>query len=229
MKYARTSEKGQRHITDDDDKSRVADFWTPVALDANAKLVPVCRVGKRTAAHACASMHDLSDRLANRVQILSVGLAVYVDVVESAFGASVDCGSVVKSYEAEPIGPGRYSPPKVIDIERTRIAGNPEEERISTSHVERQNLTMHINTRRFTRLTDAFSKKVENLKAAVALHFAHYNLVRVDRSLRVTLAMPLEFRQSYGAWKICLTLRSTRQIRTLPLTVTAPGWVHTGP
>jgi hypothetical protein len=134
-------------------------------------------------------MTDLSERLANRVQISSDALAAYVDAVERAFGADVDYGQEVKFYDAEPIGPGRYSPPKVADRRRIVVDGDPDQAHISTSLVERQNLTMRMSMRRFTRLTNAFSKKVENLRAAVSLHFAHYNFVRVHRTLRVTPAM----------------------------------------
>ncbi|MDD5243715.1 MAG: hypothetical protein PHU49_06825 [Syntrophorhabdaceae bacterium] len=123
------------------------------------------------------------------MQISSDALNAYVEATEKAFGMNVDYGQVVKYYEAEPVGPGRYSPPHVISAERNAITGNPEICYISTSHVERQNLTMRMQMRRFTRLTNAFSKKLENLKAAVALHFAHYNFVRVHGSLRVTPAM----------------------------------------
>lgn len=105
------------------------------------------------------------------------------------FGANVDVGQVVKFYDTEPIGPGRYSPPKVTGQEKTVITGTPDERHISTSLVERQNLTMRMQMRRFTRLTNAFSKKVENLSAAVSLHFAHYNFVRLHKSLRITPAM----------------------------------------
>jgi hypothetical protein len=101
----------------------------------------------------------------------------------------VDYGQIVKLYDAEPIGPGRYAPPRVTGAERTVIAGSPDQTHISTSHVERQNLTMRMSMRRFTRLTNPFSKKFENLQAAVALHFAHYNLVRLRKTLRVTPAM----------------------------------------
>ena len=100
-----------------------------------------------------------------------------MDAVERSFGADVDYAQIVKSYEAEPLGPGRYSPPKVIALDKTVIQGRPDWDKISTAYVERQNLTMRMSMRRFTRLTNAFSKKVENLRAAVNLHFAYYNLV----------------------------------------------------
>jgi IS1 family transposase len=181
--------KKQRHVKVTDDRSRVGDMWTYVALDADTKLVPSFLVGKRDAANTRAFISDLSERLVNRVQLSSDALNQYVVAVEEAFGTDIDYGQVVKFYEAEPIGPGRYSPPQVKNAERTRIQGRPREADISTSHVERQNLTMRMNMRRFTRLTNAFSKKVENLRAAVALHFAHYNFVRTHSSLRITPAM----------------------------------------
>jgi len=182
-------QKKQRQVTREDNRQRVGDIWTFVALDPDTKLVPTYRVGKRTAPVARAFMQDLSERLANRVQLSSDGLNTYAEAVERAFGIDVDYGQAVKFYEAEPIGPGRYSPPRVTRQEITRIQGRPDRAHISTSLVERQNLTMRMAMRRFTRLTNAFSKKVENLEAAVALHFAHYNFIRLHRSLRITPAM----------------------------------------
>lgn len=181
--------KKQRHVLDTDDPSEVGDFWTWVALDAETKLVPSYLVGKRDRAHAHAFMNDLASRLVNRVQISSDALRLYVDAIEANFGGDVDYATVVKSYEAEPIGPGRYSPPKVTSTEKTVIVGKPVEKLISTSYVERQNLTMRMNMRRFTRLTNAFSKKPENLRAAVDLHFCHYNLIRKHATLGATPAM----------------------------------------
>lgn len=181
--------KKQRRLQVTDNREELGDQWVFVALDADTKLIPSFLTGKRTAANAQAFLADLSNRLDNRVQLSSDSLNLYVDAVELAFGAGIDYGQVVKTYEAEPIGPGRYSPPKVIRADRIVISGSPKPSKISTSYVERQNLTIRMQMRRFTRLTNAYSKKLENLKAAVALHFAHYNFVRVHSSLRVTPAM----------------------------------------
>jgi hypothetical protein len=141
-------------------------------------LVPAYLIGKRTRANAIAFMTDLSERLTNRVQLSSDAMLSYVSAVEAAFGAGVDHGQIVKFYDAEPIGPGRYAPPKVTRAVRSVISGSPDQDHISTSMIERQNLTMRMSMRRFTRLTNAFSK-----------HFAHYNLVRLHKTLRITPAM----------------------------------------
>ena len=152
-------------------------------------MVPSFLVAKRTPDDAQAFMDDLVSRLDNRVQLSSDSLLGYIGAVETSFGREVDYGKIVKAYEAEPIGAGRYSPPHVVSAERKIIFGNPKYSKISMSYVERQNLTMRMQIRRFTRLTNAFSKKLENLKAALDLHFAHYNFVRIHKTLRVTPAM----------------------------------------
>jgi IS1 family transposase len=182
-------QKKQRLVTDLDDRARVGDQWTFVALDPDTKIVPAYRVGKRDLPTASAFLADLSERLTNRIQLSSDGLRAYVDATEQAFGADVDYGQIVKIYDAEPVGAGRYSPPHVVKVDKTAIVGKPDQKHISTSLVERQNLTMRMCMRRFTRLTNAFSKKVENLQAAVGLHFGYYNFVRIHRTLRVTPAM----------------------------------------
>lgn len=181
--------KKQRHVHVTDDESTVGDFWTWVAIDSDTKLVPSYVVGKRTAETANAFVTDLASRLANRVQLSSDGLRLYLEAIEAGFGGAVDYATIVKAYEAEPVGPGRYSPPKVISQEKTQIVGLPDMDMASTSYVERQNLTMRMQMRRFTRLTNAFSKKPENLRAAVGLHFAYYNFVRVHQTIKTTPAI----------------------------------------
>ncbi|HEY4014352.1 MAG TPA: DDE-type integrase/transposase/recombinase [Polyangiaceae bacterium] len=182
--------KKQRRVRATDDAARVGDVWTWVAIDATTKLVPSFMTGKRDANTANAFIKDLAARLRNRVQVTTDGLHTYVAPIAAAFGTSgVDYAQLHKTYEAEPVGPGRYSPPKVTGTEKTPVFGFPIEELVSTSYVERQNLTMRMGIRRFTRLTNAHSKKLENHGAAVALHFAHYNFVRVHQTLRCTPAM----------------------------------------
>ena len=181
--------KKQRYIKDTDDPELVGDQWTFVAIDAESKLIPAYLVGKRTSDNATDFLNDLSSRLDNRIQLSSDSLPAYVDAVEDAFGKDVDYGQIVKSYEAEAVGAGRYSPPQVVKVKRFGKVGWPKKYNISTSYVERQNLTMRMSMRRFTRLTNGFSKKLENLKAAVDLYFAYYNFVRIHKSLRTTPAM----------------------------------------
>jgi hypothetical protein len=120
------------------DRTKIGDQWTFVAIDPDTKLIPAYRVGKRTRETAVAFMTDLSERLSNRVQISSDSLRSYVDAVERAFGVDADYGQIVKFYDAEPIGPGRYAPPRVTGAERTVIAGSPDQSHISTSHIERK-------------------------------------------------------------------------------------------
>lgn len=183
-------QKKQRQVTGADAGMFVGDVWVYVALDSQTKLVPCFLAGKRDWEHTEAFVASLSSRMKNRIQLSSDGMNQYLNVVESEFGAGVDYGQIVKTYASpEASEARRYSPPVVTAVKRVVISGNPDERKISTSHVERQNLTLRMHMRRLTRLTNAFSKKVENFRAAVGLHFAYYNYVKIHSSIRCTPAM----------------------------------------
>jgi IS1 family transposase len=164
------------------------DVWTWTAIDADTKLIPSFTVGNRDAASARILIDDLAGRLKSRIQLTTDGLKVYLEAVEGAFGTDIDYAMLVKNYESSQ-EEARYSPAVCTSCERKPVMGRPDPDHISTSFVERSNLSMRMGIRRFTRLTNAFSKKVENHAASVALYFMHYNFCRVHRSLRVTPAM----------------------------------------
>src|SRR5256712_3225774 len=169
------------------------DVWTWVAIDADTKLAPSWAVGRRDGFTATAFIRDLADRLATRVQLTTDGHKPYLEAVEGAFGNAIDYAMLVKTYEGDrgkhAPAERRYSPAVCTGEFKQRITGDPDPANISTSFVERQNLTMRMSMRRFTRLTNAFSKKMDNHKSAVALHFMHYNFARIHKTLRVTPAM----------------------------------------
>lgn len=165
------------------------DVWTWTAIDADTKLMVAYFVGDRGAESAMCLMDDLRDRLANRVQLTTDGHKAYLDAVEGAFGGDVDYAQLVKLYGPAISSPGRYSPAECIGARKTPVEGRPDKAHISTSHVERMNLSIRMQNRRFTRLTNAFSKKLDNHIHALALYFAFYNFVRIHKSLKVTPAM----------------------------------------
>lgn len=165
------------------------DAWTWVAIDTETKLVPCWLVGPRDAETAMEFIHDLKDRLTSRVQLTTDGNKAYIGAIDNAFKNDVDFAQLVKLYGNVPADQVRYSPAACIGIRKNTMTGRPDERHISTSYIERQNLTMRMNMRRFTRLTNGHSKKLENHGAAIALFYMHYNFCRVHATLKTTPAM----------------------------------------
>lgn len=185
--------KKQGRISGAENMAGIGDQYVFVGIDAETKLVISHLVGKRDGESAYYFMRDLKDRVTNRIQLTTDGFRPYINAVDDTFGTEVDYAQLIKIYgQPRPSAASErnwYEPSRVTGIIPLGIMGNPKMLAVSTSHVERQNLTMRMQMRRFTRLTNGFSKKLDNLKAAIALHFAHYNFVRVHSSLRVTPAM----------------------------------------
>jgi IS1 family transposase len=167
----------------------IGDAWVWIALDAENKLIPAYHVGKRTPNDAYVFLGDLKKRLANRVQLTSDGSFAYLQAVSVTFNDDIDYSQLVKLYGKPQFNDSRYSPPVCVGARKKKMIGNPDRNLISTSFIERQNLTIRMQSRRFTRLTNAFSKKLENHKMACALHFFHYNFCRIHQTLRVTPVM----------------------------------------
>lgn len=181
--------KKEKKVRPNDNRDVVGDQYVFVSLDADTKLIPNYIVGKRDTQTTIRFISDLQSRLKERVQLTTDGFRPYWFAVEQVFGSEIDYASLVKMFASINPGPGRYAPSKVSGVVPAVHAGRPNLKKISTSFVERQNLTMRMQMRRFTRLTNAFSKKKENLLAALALHFSWYNFVRIHRTLKVTPAM----------------------------------------
>lgn len=179
------------------------DVWTFIALDADTKLIPSFVVGKRDGYHTKMFIDDLAGRVSKRIQLSSDAMGAYADAVERGFGANVDYAQLEKTYSLSNLNKeaaARYSPCEVVKVEKTVVTGMPDISRITTSHVEKQNHTLRMHCRRLTRLTNAFSKKLENFEAAVALNFAYYNFCKTHGAIRMTPAQAAGIEAS--AWTV---------------------------
>jgi IS1 family transposase len=185
--------KKNKNVTEDDNWSKIGDQYTFVALDSDSQLIPCYKIGKRTVETTQEFIDDLASRLNNRIQLSSDAFLPYMGAISRTFGHDVDYATIVKEYSQDPADRGRYCPPKVFRTTKDDKIGYPEQDLISTlistSYVERSNLTIRMHCRRVTRLTNGFSKKLENFQAAMDLYFCFYNFVRFHRTLRMTPAM----------------------------------------
>jgi len=177
--------KARRKVRD----PQLGDAYTFVGMERNSKLVLAWELGRRTIQHTDAFVEKLDRATAGRFQLTTDGMSAYPDAIGYHLGTRTDYAVLIKEYGSDASEERRYSPPSIIGVSKTPVHGNPNPDRICTSIIERQNLTVRMQMRRFTRLTNGFSKKWENLRAALALHFAHYNLCRIHSSIRVTPAM----------------------------------------
>lgn len=199
----------KEHRLQPGDDPQLGNVWTFCAIDAETKLVPAFKVdNNRSLPTTRAFMSDVASRMRNRVQVSTDSLRAYKEAVESAFGSNVDYAQIVKVYGHEDREEHRYAPPEVISTEKTIIQGNPDYSLISTSYIERLNATTRLHMRRLTRLTLAFSKKLENFRAAVGLHFAYYNFVRRHNTLRCTPAMAAGVENTF--WTVADLLEASK-------------------
>lgn len=200
----------QKNVTKQMVEQRVVgDAWVWVAIDAETKLVPCWLVGQRDSGSASAFISDLEQRLTHRVQLTTDGHKTYLNAVVGAFGEEVDYAQVIKHYGKDPVEEKRYSPAICTGCEKVVRIGEPEMKYVSTSYVERQNLTMRMSMRRFTRLTNGFSKKIQNHEAAVALHYMYYNFVRIHQTLRITPAMAAGVSNHVWSWRQVVEMSDT--------------------
>jgi IS1 family transposase len=195
----------------------LGDVWTFLSIDPETKLIPSFLVGQRDRYHTAAFMEDLASRLNNRIQLSSDAMGAYPDAVEMAFGAEIDYGQIVKEYSSPTLEDQRkYSPATLSAVYKTAIVGDPNPDKVCTSYIERANLTMRTHCKRLARLTLAFSKKLPNFKAAIALNIAYYNLVKTHGSLRCTPAMAAGIETSH--WTVAdlgqCSLRQSKAYRT---------------
>jgi IS1 family transposase len=202
----------QKNVTLEQMEKGAGDVWTWTAIDADSKLIISYTLGDRGAATAQGFMRDMAGRIANRIQLTTDGHRVYADAVEDAFGAGIDYAMLVKLYGASNDNPeSRYSPATCIGCRTGVLAGSPNPDHISTSFVERSNLSMRMGMRRFTRLTNGFSKKLENHGHMVALYFFHYNFIRIHKTLRVTPAMEAGITDHVWSFEELLALLDARR------------------
>ncbi|HTR81760.1 MAG TPA: IS1 family transposase [Bacteroidota bacterium] len=193
--------KKQKQLAEHErDSIELGDQYVFVAMDSETKLVPTFLIGKRNYGNSLAIMRELQYRITNKFQLTTDSFAPYFNAVDSVFGEDVDYGQIHKEYREDSKGERRYSPAQIVRVIINPLIGQPKRKHISTSYIERQNLTIRMQMRRFTRLTNAFSKKLDNLKAAVALHFFHYNFMRIHSSLRVTPAMEAGVTNRVWTW-----------------------------
>lgn len=204
-------QKKERRLTPvEKNNTNIGDQYVFVVLDAESKLVPTFAVGKRNIETTKYFISELKNKLSEngRIQLTTDSFLPYANVIQDYFGCEIDYAQQTKFYAAVNPGPGRYSPPKVSEVVSTVIQGNPDKKHICTSYVERHNLTMRMQLRRFTRLTNAFSKRIENLKASLALYFAHYNFLRIHATLRMTPAMKAGITDHLWDWDKILAYES---------------------